>query len=345
MKSFEFVRARTVPEAAALLGTERDSAKILAGGTDLLGEMKEYLVTPTRLVNIKTIPNLGKIEHTDKGTRIGALVTLTRLAEDAQVKALYPVLVQAVGFSAMPQIRNAATIGGNLCQRPRCWYYRDEHTVCLKKGGQKCYAVDGENEYHAILGGGPCYIVHPSDPAPALLALGASVVLHDGQKERTVPLEEFFVLPQKDVHRENILAQNEIITHVLIPAPAVNSAYVKEREKDSYDWALSAAAVALTLGTAGIAGGGRVVSNARIVLGGVAPIPWRATAAEKALTGKPISDATIAEAAKAAVADAKPLAKNAYKIPLTEVVVRRAIQKAAAGPLAAPPPAKGLSQR
>jgi xanthine dehydrogenase YagS FAD-binding subunit len=240
--------------------------------------------------------------------------------------------VQAVNFSAMPQIRNAATIGGNLCQRPRCWYYRDEHTICLKKGGMKCYAVEGENEYHAILGGGPCYIVHPSDPAPALLALGASVVINGGQKERTVPLEEFFVLPQKDVHRENTLAQNEIITHVVIPAsgPETKSAYLKEREKDSYDWALSSAAVALKLGSAGIAGGGRVVESARIVLGGVAPIPWRAIAAEKALTGKPISDATIAEAAKAAVADAKPMAKNAYKVPLTEVVVRRAIQKAAA---------------
>jgi xanthine dehydrogenase YagS FAD-binding subunit len=332
MKSFEYVRARSVPEAAALLGTERDAAKILAGGTDLLGEMKDYLVTPARLVNIKTIPNLGKIEHTDKGTTLGALVTLTRIAEDKEMQKRYPVLVQAVNFSAMPQIRNAATIGGNLCQRPRCWYYRDEHTLCLKKGGLKCYAVEGENEYHAILGGGPCFIVHPSDPAPALLALGASVVIHDGQKERTVSLDEFFVLPQKDVRHENILAQNEVVTHVVIPPPGTEpkSAYLKEREKDSYDWALSSAAVVLKLGSAGIAGGGSVVESARIVLGGVAPVPWRATAAEKALVGKPISDAMVAEAAKAAVAEARPMTKNGYKVPLTEAVVRRAIQKAAA---------------
>jgi xanthine dehydrogenase YagS FAD-binding subunit len=253
---------------------------------------------------------------------MGALVTLARIAEDKTIGQKYAVLTQAINLSAMPQIRNAATIAGNLCQRPRCWYYRDEHVVCLKKGGSRCFAVEGENQYHAILGGGPCHIVHPSDPAPALVALGASVVITDGTKTRTVPLSEFFVLPRQNVYRENILAQNEIITHVLVPAPApgTRSAYVKEREKDSYDWALASAAVVLVPSA-----NGQTVSTARVVLGGVAPIPWRAEEAEKALAGQPLTPSVIAQAAEAALASAKPLHKNGYKVPLAQAVVRRAL--------------------
>lgn len=321
MKPFEYVSVKDTRQAARSLGQERDEAKILAGGTDLLGEMKDYIVTPSRLVNIKTIPNLDKIEYdAKKGLKLGALVTLARIAEDKSIRERYPVLVQAIDLSAMPQIRNAATIGGNLCQRPRCWYYRDEHTICLKKGGAKCYAVEGENQYHAILGGGPCYIVHPSDPAPALQALGARVVISDGSKTREVPLEEFFILPAENVRRENILAQNEMITHVLVPPPAAGtrSAYVKERERDSYDWALASAAVVVTPDR------GRIKA-ARIVLGGVAPVPWRAAEAERALVGQPLSKAVLARAATAALAGARPLDKNAYKVPLAEVVVRRAL--------------------
>jgi len=324
MKPFEYVSANNVAQATQALGTERDKAKILAGGTDLLGEMKEYIVSPDRLVNIKTIPNLDKIE-TDKKSgalRLGALVTLARIFEDKSIAQRYPVLVQAIAVSAMPQIRNAATIGGNLCQRPRCWYYRDERTLCLRKGGDTCYAVAGENQYHAILGGGPCYIVHPSDPAPALVALGASVVITNGAKTREVPLEKFFVLPAQDPHRENILAQNEIITHVVVPppAPGTRSAYIKERERDSYDWALASAAVVVTPGA-----DKRTIASARVVLGGVAPIPWRAAQAERALVGQALSEQTIAKAAQAALAGAEPLEKNGYKVPLAQAVVRRAL--------------------
>lgn len=322
MKSFEFVRVKTVGQAAQALGTQRDEAKILAGGTDLLGEMKDYLITPSRLVNIKTIPGLDKIEYdAKKGLTLGALVTLARIAEDKNIRAHYPVLAQAIDLSAMPQIRNAATIAGNLCQRPRCWYYRDEHTICLKKGGDKCYAVEGENQYHAILGGGPCFIVHPSDPAPALMALGASVIISDGAKERSVFLEKFFVLPGQNVRRENILAQNEVVTRIVVPppTPGTKSAYVKEREKDSYDWALASAAVVVTVNRA------NEVRSARVVLGGVAPVPWRAEAAERALLGKPLSEAALSAAATLALAEAKPLDKNAYKVPLAEAVVRRAL--------------------
>ncbi len=318
MKPFEYVSVKDTRQAAQALGAERDAAKILAGGTDLLGEMKDYIVTPSRLVNIKTIPDLDRLEYDPKrGLR---LETLARIAEDKEIRARYPVLAQSIDVAAMPQIRNAATIGGNLCQRPRCWYYRDEHTLCLKKGGDRCYAVGGENQYHAILGGGPCFIVHPSDPAPALVALGARVVIEGGAKAREVPLEEFFVLPAQDVRRENVLAQNEVITHVVVPPPAPNtrSAYVKEREKDSYDWALASAAVVATLE-------GGTVRAARVVLGGVAPVPWRAQEAEKALAGQALNEATLARAAEAALTGAKPMTKNAYKVPLAQAVVRRAL--------------------
>ncbi len=321
MKPFEYVSVTSARQASEALGTERGPAKVLAGGTDLLGEMKDYIETPSRLVNIKTIPNLDKIEYDAKtGLRLGALVTLARISEDKNIRQRYPVLVQSIDLSAMPQIRNAATIAGNLCQRPRCWYYRDEHTICLKKGGAKCYAVEGENQYHAILGGGPCYIVHPSDPAPALVALGARVVIEGNGKTREVPLEEFFILPRQDVRRENILAQNEVITHVLVPppAPGTRSVYLKERERESYDWALSSAAVVLT------PSGGNV-GTARIVLGGVAPVPWRAVDAEKALQGQPLNATTVARAAEAALAGASPLHKNGYKVPLAQAVVRRAL--------------------
>ncbi|GAB4467294.1 MAG: xanthine dehydrogenase family protein subunit M [Armatimonadaceae bacterium] len=322
MKPFEHVKARSISEASTLLGSERDKAKILAGGTDLLGEMKDYIATPARLVNIKSVPNLNRIEWDGKkGAKLGALVTLSDIVNHKELRKQYPVLIQAIEVAAMPQIRNMATIAGNLCQRPRCWYYRDEHTICLKKGGSTCYAVNGENQYHAILGGGPCHIVHPSDPAPALQALGASVVIHDGKQERTVPLSDFFVLPRENLYRENILKQNEVITHVLIPPPAANtkSAYIKEREKDSYDWALASAAVVVTRDS-----GGKVTA-ARVVLGGVAPVPWRAEAAERALIGKTLTDETLVSAAQEALKGAQPMSKNAYKLPLAAAVVKRAL--------------------
>jgi xanthine dehydrogenase YagS FAD-binding subunit len=328
VKPFEYVSVRDVKQATQALGTKPNEAKILAGGTDLLGMMKEYLITPSRLINIKTIPNLNKIEwDAKKGLRLGALVTLARIQEDDGIRQRYPILAQSIDVAAMPQIRNAATIGGNLCQRPRCWYFRDEHVHCLKKGGQMCYAFQGENQYHAILGGGPCYIIHPSDPAPALLALDARVVISDGAKSREVPLDKFFVLPADlpvdDLNRENILKQNEIVTHILVPPPALNtkSAFVKEREKDSYDWALSSAAVVITHDKDRI-------KTARVVLGGVAPIPWRSPEAEKVLTGAALTDATIARAAQEALVRATPLEKNAYKVPLAQTVLKRALTMA-----------------
>ena len=324
MKSFEMVRPATLKQAADAL--KLDGAKPMAGGTDLLGEMKDYLISPPRLVNLKSIPKLNLIEDDGKGgLKIGALVRLSDLESDARIIKSFSVLSQAISMTATPQIRHMATIGGNLCQRPRCWYYRDEHTLCLKKGGEKCYSVEGENQYHAILGGGPCHIVHPSDPAPALIALGASVVITDGAKSRTVPAENFFVLPSENLYSEVILKPGELVTHVLIPAQSAGSrsAYVKEGENDSHDWALCSAGVSVN-----VAAG--VVKSARVVLGGVAQIPWRSKEAEAALIDKPATDATFREAAKIALAKAVPMTHNAYKIPLAQAVLARALAKATA---------------
>jgi len=249
---------------------------------------------------------------------------LNQLEEDASVRKNFPGLAEAAHSVGTPQIRNLGTLAGNLCQRPRCWYFRLEEVVCLKKGGSECYAATGENKYHAIFGGGPSYIVHPSDLAPMLLALGASVNVTGGDGKRTIALDKFFTLPSDgNLRRENVLKNDEIITDVIVPASkfAANSTYLKFKERDSMDFAMSAVAAAVTIGP------NKTVTEARIVLGGVAPIPWRVAKAEAALTGKAMSKDLLAEVAKTALQGAEPLAKNAYKIPLTQTLVRRALAK------------------
>jgi xanthine dehydrogenase YagS FAD-binding subunit len=329
MNSFTLHNPKTVPQAIALLDpqdTHSEKVRLLAGGQDLLTELKERLVEPEALVNLKYIPGLDKLAYDAKnGLQIGALVTVAAVAESSTVRKQFPALAQAAESVASPQIRHVGTMGGNLCQRPRCWYYRNEQILCLKKGGDKCYAVSGENKYNAILGGGPSWIVHPSDTATALVALGASVTIAGPQGTRTVPIEQFFVLPNVNVRRENILKPNEILVGITVPnSPlAARSVYLKFREKTSMDWAMSAASVALS-----VANG--TVSDARIVLGGVAPIPWRVPEAEAALKGKPVNEETLNAVAEAALKGALGLQHNAYKIPLTKTLVRRAIQQAAA---------------
>ena len=332
MKAFEWSNATTVAEAvnalksAAAPADADDVARPIAGGQDLLTTMKDYITRPTRVVNLKSIRGLDKIESDGKGgLRIGALVTLNQLEEEPTVRKNFPGLAEAAHSVGTPQIRNLGTVGGNLCQRPRCWYFRLEEVVCLKKGGTECYAATGENKYHAIFGGGPSYIVHPSDLAPMLLAFGASVNVTGGNGKRTIPLDKFFTLPaDANVRRENVLQNDEIITDVMVPASkfAANSTYLKFKERDSMDFAMSAVAAAVSLGP------NKTVTEARIVLGGVAPIPWRVPKAESALTGHPMTQDLLTEVAKVALQGAEPLAKNAYKIPLTQTLVRRALAKA-----------------
>ncbi len=324
MKAFEFITVSDLRAASAALGTDADQARILAGGIDLLSEMKERIIEPSRVVNIKGIPGLGVAAADARGLSLGALVTLTAIERHPVVQRSYTALAEAARSVASPQIRNVGTLGGNLCQRPRCWYYRDEEIKCIKKGGSRCYAAgeDADNKFNAILGGGPSYIVHPSDCATALVALGAFVRYVDRSgKQLEVPAEAFFLLPRENPVKENVLRHGEIVTGVRIPTPkpGTRSTYIKFREKDSMDWAVSAVAAVAQIGAGGL------VSDVRIVLGGVAPKPWRCPEAEKLLKGKKLTAALISQAAEAALAGAKPLGKNAYKVPLTRVLVRRAL--------------------
>lgn len=332
MKAFEWTNPATVNEAVKMLtaaesGDIDEAPRPIAGGQDLLTTMKDYTSRPTRIVNLKSIGGMNRITLNARGLTIGALVTLTELEEHAGVRKSYPGLSEAAHSIATPQIRNLGTVGGNLCQRPRCWYFRLEEVICLKKGGSECYAATGENKYNAILGGGPSYIVHPSDLAPMFLALGAQVTVVGSTGKRVIPLDKFFTLPADgNIRRENVLNNDDIITEVHVPASplAARSTYLKFKERESLDFALSSAAVAVRLAS------NRTVQEARIVLGGVAPIPWRAPAAEKYLEGKTLSPDVLAETARLALAGAEPLDKNAYKVPLTQTLVRRALAKAGA---------------
>jgi xanthine dehydrogenase YagS FAD-binding subunit len=331
MKSFEWTNPATLNEAVKLLATSSstdidEAPRPIAGGQDLLTTMKDYTSRPARIVNLKNIRGLNNITLTARGLTIGALVTLSELEEHAGVRKSFPGLAEAAHSIATPQIRNLGTVGGNLCQRPRCWYFRLEDVICLKKGGSECYAATGENKYNAIIAGGPSYIVHPSDLAPMLLALGARVTAVGAKGRRVIPLDKFFTLPNENIRRENVLQNDEIITEIFVPASALasRSTYLKFKERDSLDFALASVAAAVQLAP------NKTVQAARIVLGGVAPIPWRASEAENYLAGKALNPETLAEAAKLALAQAKPLEKNAYKVPLTQTLVRRALAKAAA---------------
>ena len=331
MNTFEWTNPTSVGEAVKLLSVTSASTDIdeaprpIAGGQDLLTTMKDYTSRPARLVNLKHIPGLNRITLNARGLTIGALVTLSELEEHPGVRKSFSGLSEAAHSIATPQIRNLGTVGGNLCQRPRCWYFRLEEVICLKKGGSECYAAKGENKYNAILGGGPSYIVHPSDLAPMLVALGGRVTVTGASGKRVIPLDKFFTLPSEgNIRRENVLQNDDIITEIFVPASALaaHSTYLKFKERESLDFAMASVAAAVNVGA------NKTVSDVRIVLGGVAPVPWRVPAAEKFLIGKQLSVDVIAQAAKLALADAKPLEKNAYKVPLAQTLVRRALAKA-----------------
>ena len=325
MEKFSYVNATSLEQVTSLLSESGwGEVMLIAGGTDLLAELKEYIETPKTLVNLKTLPGMDSIEADASGLKIGALATVSDIAMHPTIQHHYTVLAQAAGSVATPQIRNVGTLGGNLCQRPRCWYYRDEATDCLKKGGEICYAVDGLSKYHAILGGDPVYIVHPSDLAPALIALGASVKIVGPEGEKTMLLEEFFTLPAANPFRENVLEPNEIVVEVSVPAPKPNtkSFYLKAREKGAPDFALASVAAVFEMS-------GKTCQTANIILGGVAPAPWRSKEAEAALTGKMLNESVGQQAGSDAVKDAQPLNDNAYKVTLTQNLVSRAAMMAA----------------
>ncbi|HYB73292.1 MAG TPA: FAD binding domain-containing protein [Candidatus Sulfotelmatobacter sp.] len=327
MQRFELIDARSLQEASSLLKKHGAQAQPLAGGGDLLYLMKDYvegprLKSPTVLVNLESIPGTNTIKYErGKGLVLGATALIADIEADKTIQEKYPVIHQAAAEVASPQLRNMGTLGGNLCQKPRCWYYRNQDIVCLKKGGDQCWAINGDNRYyHAVLEGGPCHIVSPSDMAPALIAAGATVHLFGGKAARSMPLEKFFVTTRESLYQETVLAPAELVAEVRVPEPkpGTRSAYVKARIRGSWDFALASAGVSLRAANG-------VVQEARVCLGGVSPRPYRAEAAEKALVGKKVDEATAKAAAEAALADAKPMTMNAYKVDLAKAVLKRAI--------------------
>lgn len=323
MSNFAYVRPKTIQETIKHLSS--DSSRIYAGGTDLLGCLRDDIFGAKKIVAIGQFKDLEGIRITKEGgLGIGAATTISEVADNKIIQERYPALAQGASEVASPQLRNQGTLGGNICQKPRCWYYRGEFH-CLRKGGDRCYAYEGENHFHCILGsGGICYIVHPSDTAPALVAYEAIAQVVGPKGTRRVPLEKFHVLPSQDVRKETVLKPNEIVTEILLPHPVqgLRSSYRKVRARRSWDFALAGVALALQFK-------GDRVEKARIVLSGAAPIPWRSGEVEEAITGKRLDNDTISKAAQAAVKKAEPLKHNAYKIPLFRGVIEEELSKIA----------------
>ncbi len=325
MKAFEYYKATSVSQAISLLAKHQEKAAILAGGSDLLGMMKDRLEGPKLkmpqfLIDIKGIKDLSYIKEQKTGLKIGATTTISEIASSDLIAKRYPLLVQAANQVAVPQIRNVGTLGGNLCQRPRCWYFRGKlFKDCFRKGGSNCYAPGGENQYHAILGGDNCYIVYPSDMAPALTALNARVEIATSKGNKMVPIEQFYVRPGKNILRENILTSQEMVVAVEIPNPVPTSkgVYLKFKERQAFDFAIVSVAVNLILKN-------NIVTDSRIVFGGIAPFPIRRTKAETTLKGKTVKDAMDA-VCKAAIEGAQPLGHNGYKMDAAKGILEEAL--------------------
>ncbi len=326
MEAFEYANPAKKEQVVELLAGEWGKTAVLAGGTDLLSLMKDTVEAPTRLVSLGSVEELRGISLDGSGLRLGALATLEDLLEHAQVRQEYPALTQAAEGVTSSQIRSRGTVGGDLCQRPRCWYYRGGFGLLAKGEDGKSLVPGGDNRYHAILGNrGPAYFVNPSSLAPALIALGGRVRILGANGSREVAVEQFFTSPMKDGERENVLEPNEIVTDILVPpARGVRNATYEVRQREALDWPLATASVALTLR------GGKV-RTARVVLGHVAPVPWVAREAERALRGKKLTEAVAAKAGQAAVAKAAPLGLNAYKVRLAAVAAKRALLQAVEG--------------
>ena len=326
MQPFAYTQPQTLAEATAALRTYPNAA-LKAGGVDLLDLLQDRVMTPDVVIDLNQIVECQgiRVDTTTGALRIGSLTTFSQLATAPEVQQHWPALAHMAGNAATPQIRNQATLGGNLCQRPRCWYFRQEEYACLKKGGARCYALAGDNRYHAIFANQTCAMTHPSGAAVPLLAYGASLnVLDQTGQERAISLADFFVTPEQNLQRENILTSSEIITAISLPSPPARttSAYLNVKHKQSFDWPLVEAAVVLTQSIS-------IVQGARVVLGSVAPMPLRSDAAEAELVGKTVTEETAQQAGQAATLGALPLAHNADKIPLLAELVRRTVLKAA----------------
>ncbi|MFY0652284.1 MAG: FAD binding domain-containing protein [Cyclobacteriaceae bacterium] len=331
MNRISWYNATTISEAQkeadATVSTVMDSQSgsiIKSGGIEVMDLMKEGLINPEKIVNVRTIPGLDIIEFNKKtGMRIGANVLLAEVEKSPEIRDKYPVLQMAVSKAATPQLRNMSTLGGNLAQRTRCWYFRSIDHPCFRKGGSTCYAQNGENDYHAIMNNGGCASVHASSVATALMVLDAQVEIVDAKgSTKTVSIDKFFVTPYENIKTENILKPGEIITAIIIPneSARLKTSYIKQGARQSYDWALADVAVALEMS------GGKVKS-ARIALGAASPVPMRIADAEEILAGNNISESLAAKAAEVAMERATPLKKNGYKVPIFKAIIKRAILK------------------
>lgn len=321
MNNFTYLQPRTLEEASQLLKA-KDQTLPYAGGTDALDLIKKDIINPEQLINLKKIPNINKIKYyARKGLRIGALVTIAELAEHKLINEKYSIIAEAAKEIASLQLRNVGTIGGNICQRPRCYYFREEFD-CIRKGGDTCYAYEGQNKLHCIIGGGPCYIIHPSDMAVALMALNAKVSVFDGVKSHTIPIDDFFVLPEQDYLHENILQSGEIITEFHIPDLPANtkSGYLKFKEREVWDFAV------VSVGAV-IQKNGNNIKSGRVALGGVAPIPWQEELLNQNLTGLSVNDNAISQWSKNALEKAEPLSMNGYKVHLCQNLLKRLITR------------------
>ncbi len=327
MKPFTYVNPANEKEAVAALLPEHEKAMPLAGGQDLLARLKDYVTQPDRIVNVKSALE-STVVAASGGLKIGAAMKMVDVAEHAEIGRMYPAVAAAAIEVGTPQIRNQGTVGGNLNQRPRCWYFRNEEFVCFKKGGNTCFSPAGENQFHAIFGGGPTFIVHPSSLAVPFVAYGATFRLLGPKGERMVKAADYFTMPSlQNIQRENVLQPDELLTHVILPAPGtVKSGHYEVRYKTSHDWPIAFATVLLTMN-------GAAVQGARVVMGAVAPVPWRSQAAEQALAGKTITPEVATAAADAALRGASPLSQNAYKIQVAKTAVERAILRAAGLPI------------
>lgn len=318
MRNFSYFHPESLADASEILAAGKKDAVAYAGGTDALGLMKEGILEPKEVVDLKRLPDMRSIRYASgEGLDIGALVTIAEIAGHSDIVSKLPVLAQAAGEIASPQLRNTGTLGGNLCQRPRCWYYRGDFN-CLKKGGPRCYAFDGRNRYHCIVGGGPCYIVHPSDMAVALLALDAEVsVFRDGEIRR-MPIADLFVLPGESLAYENVLRPGDILTGVHVPdqPEGTRSGYVKFKERAVWDFAVvSVAAV--------VRKSGATIESGRVAFGGVAPVPWREEELNRRLTGLETTESKLGACAGSALPDAAPLEQNGFKVTLARNLLKR----------------------
>jgi xanthine dehydrogenase YagS FAD-binding subunit len=316
LPNFSYIRAKSVEDAVERLSSP--GSVVLAGGTDLLGSLRDGVFVANLVVSISRVTKLRGVEELPNGgLRIGALASVAEVSENPHVIKRFPGLAQAASEVASPQLRNQGTMGGNLCQKPRCWYYRGEFH-CRRKGGSTCYAFGAENQFHAIFGHDfICAMVHPSDTAPMLTALDSTAKVYGPRGTRLIPFGSFFVPPSENVEKETVLEAGEIVTEILIPKPGegLRTRYRKVRARRSWDFALVGVALALNFS-------GDNVQRARVVFSGVAPIPWRSEEAEQVITGQKLDAQTITNAANAAVADAQPLELNQYKIPLVQGVLK-----------------------